>query len=199
MEATPIIVNSRLLRPIQRIEGLLIEIEKTLGAANDKECFHFVNAYIIVAFMDASPNGNSLRDRLESFCRRHHVEILYVFGSRAGEIHRAMEADGALETGALSDVDFAAKLPVNRRISVREKVELAVEMENLLGVDRVDLVLLSEADPFLAANIIRGERLFCKDAYAADLYELYVLRRAGDLERFERTRIEGILDPQGVG
>jgi predicted nucleotidyltransferase len=100
-----------------------------------------------------------------------------------------------MEGGALSDVDIAVKLSTERKLSVREKAEMAVALENLMGVDRVDLVLLSQADPFLAASIIRGERLFCADDYGADQYELYILRRAGDLERFERIRIERILDP----
>ena len=42
------------------------------------------------------------------------------------------------------------------------------------------------AYPFLAVNVIRGERLFCSDRYAADEYELYILRRAGDLAELER-------------
>ena len=49
--------------------------------------------------------------------------------------------------------------------------------------------MFNEADPFLAANIIRGERLFCADVLAADEYELYVLRRAGDLAPLERERL----------
>jgi hypothetical protein len=48
--------------------------------------------------------------------------------------------------------------------------------------------VLPEADPFLAANVIRGERLFADDRYLADLYDLYVLRRAGDLVPLERER-----------
>jgi len=143
--------------------------------------------------MDASRQTGSLRDRLEFFCRYRHVEALYVFGSRAGEIHKAMDGDG-FEMGPTSDFDIAVKLPGDRRISVREKAELAIELENLLGVERVDFVVLSEMDPFLAVNIIRGERVFCRDDYAADDYELYVLRRAGDLEPFERLRIEHSLN-----
>jgi len=101
-----------------------------------------------------------------------------------------------LQSGLSSDVDIAIKLPGDRTLSVRQKAELAVGLENLLGVDRVDLAVLPEADPFLAVNIIRGERLFCRDDYAADEYELYVLRRAGDLERFERLRIEQIMNSE---
>jgi len=69
-----------------------------------------------------------------------------------------------------------------------------VEIEDLLGVGRVDLVILSEADPFLSANIVRGERIFCRDPYAADEYELYILRRAGDLAPLEKERLSLIFD-----
>jgi len=87
---------------------------------------------------------------------------------------------------------------MDQTLSVREKAEWAVALENLMGVDRVDLVLLPQADPFLAVNIIRGERVFCRDEYEADTYELYVMRRAGDLAPFERMRIERIMEMPGV-
>jgi hypothetical protein len=40
---------------------------------------------------------------------------------------------------------------------------------------RVGLVFLGEANPFVAAEIIRGERLFASDSHEPDEYELYVL------------------------
>jgi len=148
--------------------------------------------------MSVSKKTDSLRERLEAFCRRRHVQILYVFGSRAREVLRAVEGGGGLGSGQSSDVDIAVKLSKDQRLTVRQKAELAVALENLLDVDRVDLVMLSQADPFLAVNIIRGERVFCADDYEADQYELYVLRRAGDLARFEHMRIERIMDSPGV-
>ena len=42
------------------------------------------------------------------------------------------------------------------------------DLEDLFGCGRVDLVVLPEADPFVAAEIIRGERLFSRDEYEAD-------------------------------
>ena len=77
--------------------------------------------------------------------------------------------------------------------SVTKKVQLANALEEFLGVLRVDLVFLSEADPFLAAEIIRGERLFAADGHEADEYELYILRRAGDLAPLERERMALVL------
>jgi uncharacterized protein len=78
-------------------------------------------------------------------------------------------------------------------LPVRARVELTRALEDLFDVHRVDLVVLPEADPFLAANVIRGERLCTQDSYAADEYDLYVLRRAGDLAPLERERIALIL------
>ena len=57
----------------------------------------------------------------------------------------------------------------------------------------MDLVILPEADPFLAANVVRGERLYAENEYRADEYDLYVLRRAGDLAPLERERMALIL------
>ena len=72
-------------------------------------------------------------------------------------------------------------------------MRLALALEDLLGVTRVDLVCFLEADPFLAANVVRGERLYACDTYQADEYELYILRRAGDLAPLERERMALIL------
>ena len=68
-----------------------------------------------------------------------------------------------------------------------------MELEDLLDVDRVDLVIISEVDPFVAANIVRGERIYCEDEYMADEYDLYILRRAGDFIHLERERMALVL------
>lgn len=91
------------------------------------------------------------------------------------------------------DVDIAALPNAEVLLSAREKVEITLELEELLGVARVDLVVLPEADPFVAVNAIRGERIYCSDGHRADEYELYLLRRAGDLIPLERERIRLIL------
>lgn len=81
--------------------------------------------------------------------------------------------------------------------SVAEKVRVAVALEDLLRCPRVDLVMLDEADAFLAADVIRGERLFTRDEHAADEYDLFVLRRAGDLAPMERDRMALVLGELG--
>lgn len=141
-----------------------------------------------------STNQIPLSERLRVFCVQNRLEILYVFGSRAGEISRYVKEGAGIAPENSSDVDIAVRVALDRRLSVKDKVEMTSALEDLLGVDHVDLAFLHEADPFLAANIIRGERLFCMDEYLADEYELYILRRAADLAPFERIRMEHILN-----
>jgi len=125
---------------------------------------------------------------LAEICRRFEVEILYAFGSRAQEIWEwTLEQRETLTSGP-SDVDIGVKPVPGRRLSVRDKVQLAIALEDFFGVSRVDLVSIPEVDPFLAANIMRGERLYAADTYRADEYELYILRRAGDMAHLERER-----------
>jgi predicted nucleotidyltransferase len=98
----------------------------------------------------------------------------------------------ALDPGP-SDVDIGVRPNPGASFLVETKVRLAIALEDLLEVDRVDLVCLPDADPFVAANIVRGERLYARDEHEADEYDLYVLRRAGDLIPLERERMALIL------
>jgi predicted nucleotidyltransferase len=131
----------------------------------------------------------SPREGLQGLCSRHRIDLLYVFGSRAGEIAGAVAGNPVASTAPGSDVDIGVLPHAGARMDVREKSSIAIELEELLGVRRVDLVLLPEADPFVAANIIRGELLYFSDRNLADEYELYILRRAGDLAPLERERL----------
>jgi predicted nucleotidyltransferase len=132
-------------------------------------------------------------DVLKELCLQFKVDILYVFGSRAAEVKDWLEESGTALTPGPADVDIGVKAVRGVTLSVNDKVHLALALEDLLGVTRVDLVCLAEADPFLAANVVRGERLYASDTYRADEYELYVLRRAGDLAPLERERLALIL------
>lgn len=135
----------------------------------------------------------SRREALARICQAFHVAILYAFGSRADEVLAWIEdREQALGSGS-SDVDIGIRPILGASLSVKEKVRLAIALEDLFGVGRVDVVCLPEADPFLAAAVVRGERLYARDEYEADEYDLYILRRAGDLIPLERERMALIL------
>ena len=130
---------------------------------------------------------------MAGLCNRHGVAIMYAFGSRAREVRDWLDDDGAAALSGASDIDIGVRPIPAVRWGVDDKVRLAIALEDLFGCGRVDLVVLPEADPFVAAEIIRGERLFSRDEYEADEYDLYVLRRAGDLIPLERERLDLIM------
>lgn len=132
-------------------------------------------------------------DVLRELCQRYHVVVMYAFGSRGEEVAAWIRGEGPLACDSASDVDIGVVPADEFVLGVDVRVALMQALEDLFGVSRVDLVMLPEADPFLAANIVRGERLYADDAYRADEYDLYVLRRAGDLAPLERQRIALIL------
>lgn len=140
-----------------------------------------------------------IKKRIEDTCGSFGVEMLFAFGSRSKEIYDLVEGARSLNKEAFSDVDIGVKTRFSTSLTVKEKVHLGIELEDILGVKRIDLCIIEEVDPFVAANIIRGERLYCDDPYRADEFELYILRRAGDLAFIERERINLIFgESRGV-
>ena len=134
------------------------------------------------------------KKNLNQIAVKFDLDIIYTFGSHAKEVLEWVEGKGlTFSVPPLSDVDIGVKPSLEVELSVKEKVHLALALEDLFSVNRVDLVVVTEADPFLAANIIRGERIYSKDEPEADEYDLYILRRAGDLVPLERERIAIIM------
>ena len=132
--------------------------------------------------------------RLERICEEFGIRILYVFGSQAEGVRDWVAGLKGKIRFDQSDVDVGVKGQPGEKRAIKDKVRLSGSLEDYFGCSRVDLVFLEEADPFLAAEIIRGERLMAQDENEADEYELYVLRRAGDLAFLERERIALLLE-----
>ncbi len=110
------------------------------------------------------------------------ILAVYLFGSRAKREERAD-----------SDVDLAVLFREPQKL--RELVRLEARFEDALRT-RVDLVDAGKASAFLALEAISGERLYCADSTRCDEFDLYVLRRAGDLAPFEKERRRILLDPE---
>ena len=132
-------------------------------------------------------------DNVESICHRYHIDILYVFGSRAKELANYASGKGKIASEKYIDVDLGVLPAQKYHLNVKDRVRLTVDLEDLIGVCRVDLVILSEASPFLALDVIRGEELYSADPNRTAEYELYILRTVGDLAYFERRRRKQIL------
>lgn len=137
--------------------------------------------------------SRDVADGLSSICRRYGIDAVYAFGSRAPAIAALVRSGQPLSQTTASDVDIGVLPKPGCSLDPRAKVALMAQLEDLLGAGRVDLVSLTEAPPFLAVEIIRGELLYEADPDRSAEYELFVLRRAGDLALFQRERVRDVL------
>jgi uncharacterized protein len=131
---------------------------------------------------------------IEAICRRHGIADLYVFGSRGSEIAALVRGKSPDTTLPQADVDIAVLPAKPQSFGPAERVALTIELEDLFDAPRVDLVVLPEADPFLALEVIRGELLHTDDPDRQARHELYILRRAGDLSHLKKERLRMILE-----
>ena len=136
-----------------------------------------------------------MRAQLESICRRYQLDALYVFGSRAERVARSVRTGAPFDVSGPSDLDIGVLPQQNHRLDVQRRVRLAIELEEVFGGPQVDLIVLPEASPYLALDVVKGELLCVLDKDQEAEYELFVLRRAGDLEPFERERRRVLLQP----
>ncbi len=130
---------------------------------------------------------------IQTLCHRYRIDSLYVFGSRAKEVFQYVHGSGKRTDREGSDIDVGVMPAKYYALSAKDRVKLTIDLEDLFGVCRVDMVVLPESSPFLALEIIKGELLYAADPDQATEYELYVLRVAGDLAYFEYQRREQLL------
>jgi predicted nucleotidyltransferase len=137
---------------------------------------------------------SSYFEELQRIADCFSISELYVFGSRADEVASCVNGHAAETVHPDADVDVGIHTILGKRLSVKEKVQLTIELEDLFQVPRVDLVVISEAPLFLGLEVIKGKLLYCKDPDEQAENELFILRRAGDVAYYENKRRQEILE-----
>jgi len=110
-----------------------------------------------------------IRERLVPlFSRRPEVIAAYLFGSAAGgHVHAESDIDIAL----LVEKEKYEKL--DRAEPYGYKAGMIAELAKALDTDKVDLVLLHQASPLLANEVIsKGKLLFSRDGEARHEFEV---------------------------
>jgi predicted nucleotidyltransferase len=117
-------------------------------------------------------NADVLRPQLEHLFHQHPVLLAYLFGSQAtGRTH------------ADSDIDVAVLLNASLTPDERfaERLTLIGALSRLLGTDNVDMVILNEASPLLAYEVLRsGVLLYCSDDNTRVEFQVCTLRTYED-------------------
>ena len=95
--------------------------------------------------------------RLEKLFASKGVVAAYLFGSYA---------DGSAVSS--SDIDFAVLLPGNKSSSKDLYLNLLTDIQQTIGTERFDLLLLNKASPFIQNEVVRNGKLI----YARSIEEL---------------------------
>ncbi len=131
--------------------------------------------------------------RLQEIAAKYYLEIIYAFGSRAREAFDF--ADGKIDRLAPTSSDLDIAIKAGKHLTVQEKVQISLELEDLFDVSRVDLIVLDEIPTFLALEAVTGDLLYARDDTEEANYQLYVMRKAAELLPYERARIKQALEP----
>jgi len=132
-----------------------------------------------------------LKDEIAGLARKYRLQIIYAFGSRAKEVFGRVAGQTRRSSRSKSDLDIGIK--PQRPLTVKEKVEIALFFEDRFDVPKVDVVVIPEAPALLAYEIVTGELLYAKNENFEAEYQLYIMRRAGDLWPYDRLKKEMIL------
>lgn len=138
---------------------------------------------------------SDLSSEFSDLCRLNGFIAVFAFGSRRDEIKQRLSGNDPTIEHPASDLDLGVLSARDDDFNVSRIVEFTCAVEDLFGVPRADIVDLRKAPPYLALDAIRGDRIFCADDFEAANFELFVLRRAGDLAHHERARRRMLLTP----
>ncbi|MEK7439746.1 MAG: nucleotidyltransferase domain-containing protein [Chloroflexota bacterium] len=118
---------------------------------------------------------------LKEMLVKHGVVLAYLFGSHAKGTARAS-----------SDVDIAVLLPYDTPRSKFFDVRLALtnELMSLLHKNEIDLVVLNEATPLLAYQVVKyGKAVYENEAaHPATTFAVYTLNRYADTAPFREVQ-----------
>jgi len=132
-----------------------------------------------------------LKNELKTLAEKYGIKIIYAFGSRAKEALEMLEGKREKLSPSHSDLDIG--ILVESPLTVDEKVEIAIVLEDLFDAPQVDLVILNDAPLFLALEIVCGELLYARDPRHEAEYQLFIMSLAAELEPYRKMREEMVL------
>ena len=126
-------------------------------------------------------------EELKALFIKHGVVLAYLFGS---------QAEG--KTTPLSDIDlavlFRSNIPASQRF--RAQIDLIGDCGHVFHRNDVDVIVLNEAPPLLAYNVVKFGRALYEDPKTRPLVDFvtYTLSRHADTIPFRRLQHQYLFD-----
>ncbi|OGW73576.1 MAG: hypothetical protein A3J72_03980 [Nitrospirae bacterium RIFCSPHIGHO2_02_FULL_40_19] len=111
---------------------------------------------------------------------RYGCNMVYLFGSQADNGRRYLEG-GYVVPEPSSDLDLAVAFETPPLDVFKIYGSLYKEFSDIFEPFEVDIVFMHEVDILFKFEIIKGVRIYEKDAIISDEFEEEVIKRAGDL------------------
>ena len=128
----------------------------------------------------------NIKKEIEKAALQYNLQLIYAFGSKGKEALLMSEGKITSLSPPISDVDIGIK--PKGPLTLEEKVEIAILFEELLNVQRVDVVVLPDAPISLALEIVTGEILYAQDITYEAEYQLYIMKMAAELSPYEKIK-----------
>jgi len=117
--------------------------------------------------------------------KQDHVKLAYLFGSIALQ-----------KAGKLSDVDLAVFLDesLDKKEKFRIKLRLIADLEDILKIDRLDLVIMNDAPLSLNFEIIKANYpLFIRNKDLKVDLEQYIMSRYLDRQYYDKRWADNLI------
>ena len=103
---------------------------------------------------------------IEEIVKKYRIKLLLLFGSRVKEKFLHPESD--------FDIAYLSE----RKLSLKEEVDLNCHLMTLFSSDKVDTVDIRKANPLLLYEIFSNHKiLFCENKNIYDAFQVYAQRR----------------------
>lgn len=107
------------------------------------------------------------KDKIKTIARKHNLELVFLFGSKTGAAQNEE-----------SDIDLAVKF--ERAVTRETYLDLYQDLANLFPKDNLDLVVLNDADPFLAHEVVQTGSVLFADETVLDAFSRLTYRKFYD-------------------
>ncbi|MGE5529362.1 MAG: nucleotidyltransferase domain-containing protein [Patescibacteria group bacterium] len=137
------------------------------------------------------------RGKLLSICTEHHLALVYLFGSQAGEGLALLEGRTFRTGDALADLDVGVvtKIPLPEAVArTKYYASLYDEFTDLFAPFTLDLCLLEENHSVFQMEAMNGICIYYCDERTREDYEMRILRRAADFRPFLARYLREVLE-----
>jgi len=130
---------------------------------------------------------------IRNIAEKYGIAFIYLFGSQSENGARYLQGNN-INAEDLSDLDLAVFLKSIPSNPMKIYGALYKELSEIFEPFNIDLVFMHEVDILFKYEIIKGIRIFEKDASFADELEEMVMKRAEDLAFKKRIMNKEILE-----